>query len=778
MYNYQWDIDTRGYTLVPVVTGVTKEVRPVFYEELKLLGFDEYWDFPQSDKPLLWSEGSRRYIYEGELVAEANGGGFYTKPTLDVKKSPLTLVPVDIEGMVEKNALLMKGLVQDALEFIYKTHQSYSQECCDVCYVAFSGGKDSLAVLDLVQRALSKDDFFVVFGDTGMEIESTYESVKRAQARWDDLRFYTAHSRHSPDETWEKFGPPSRIQRWCCSVHKSAPSLLLLRELKGDSSVTALAFDGVRAEESGKRSKYSRVMAGAKHSIQVNASPLLTWNSAELFLYLFERDLLLNDAYRYGIVRVGCAVCPMSSSWRDYISNEVYEDDLKIYLDKIARYAENMGVPETEREKYIEEGGWRGRAGGRGLADSAARVIEQSDSRSLTFLIREPRSEWLEWAKALGDIMPVGDGHFQQKISDITYDFRIVKRDLGVEVQFDDVDVSGDRKTVSLIRNLANKTAYCIGCQVCMVECPTGALNVDESGVHIDESMCMQCFRCLERDKGCLVAKSLNITTGGKNMIPKGSSLNKYQHFGLRQNWLSAYFDMMDDLWMSDKLGNRQIQALKVWLKDAEITDNNKITPLGQKLAEFGADSLLTWSVIWNNLAYNSTIVRWYVLCVPWKGVYTKNELIDMLGDSYSVSTRSNAVTSLFELLRHSPLGEKLCLGKLEMMGKRNIVKSVYKMGWENPDPVAILYSLYRYAENQNGRYDFTLSELEQSNAVVKGISPISLFGVSKDVIRRILLGLAVQHSSYIDVEFSGGLDNIFLREECRSLDVLELNRT
>lgn len=261
-------------------------------------------------------------------------------------------------------------------------------------------------------------------------------------------------------------------------------------------------------------------------------------------------------------------------------------------------------------------------------------------------------------------------------------------------------------------------------------------------------------------------------------MIPKGSSLNKYQHFGLRQNWLSAYFDMMDDLWMSDKLGNRQIQSLKVWLKDAEITDNNKITPLGQKLAEFGADSLLTWSVIWNNLAYNSTIVRWYVLCVPWKGEYTKAELIDMLGDSYSVSTRANAVTSLFELLRHSPLGEKLCLGNTEMVGKRNMIKSVYKMGWDNPNPVAILYSLYRYAENENGRYDFTLSELEQSNAGVKGIGPISLFGVGKDEIRKILQGLAVQHSSYIDVEFTRGLDNIFLRKECRSLDVLELNRT
>jgi phosphoadenosine phosphosulfate reductase len=778
MYNYQWDKDTRGYILTPSITGVVKEVRPVFYEELKLLGFDEYWNFPKTDNPLLWSEGSRRYIHDGELVAEAHGGGFYTKPTLDIKKSPLTLTPVDVEGMIEKNALLMKGLVQDALEFIYTTHQIYSKKRYDVCYVAFSGGKDSLVVLDLVQRALAKDDFYVVFGDTGMEIKSTYESVERAKTRWRDLRFYTARSRYSPEETWEEFGPPSRIHRWCCSVHKSAPSLLLLRELNGEGLVRALVFDGIRAEESDQRSKYSRVMVGGKHNIQVNASPLLTWSSAEVFLYLFERDLLLNDAYRYGLVRVGCAVCPVSSRWWDYVANEVYKDDLKVYLDKIARYTEDTGIPDSQREKYIEEGGWKGRAGGRGLANSAARVIEQADSSSLTFFIREVRSEWLEWAKAMGDIMPIGGGHFYQKILDKTYRFSIAKRDLGIEVHFDDIHVNVDRKAVGLIRNVASKTAYCIGCQVCMVECPSAALHIDDSGVHIDESRCMQCFKCLEMYKGCLVAKSLNITTGGNKMVSRGSSLNKYQHFGLRQNWLSAYFDMKDDLWTSEKLGNRQIEALKVWLRDAEITDKNKITPLGENLAEFGADSLLTWSVIWNNLVYNSTIVRWYALSVPWKNEYTKDELIDMLGDDYSVSTRSNALTSLFELLRHSPLGDELSLGKLEMSGKNKRIKSVYKMGWEHPNPISILHALYRYAENEDGRYDFTLSQLEQSNTSTKGVSPIALFGVDSSEVRKILQGLATEHPDHIDVEFTRGLDNIFLRKERHSLDVLRLNRT
>lgn len=33
MYNYEWDIETGGYILLPSkITGVTKEVRPVFSE--------------------------------------------------------------------------------------------------------------------------------------------------------------------------------------------------------------------------------------------------------------------------------------------------------------------------------------------------------------------------------------------------------------------------------------------------------------------------------------------------------------------------------------------------------------------------------------------------------------------------------------------------------------------------------------------------------------------------------------------------------------------------
>ena len=187
--------------------------------------------------------------------------------------------------------------------------------------VAFSGGKDSLVLLDLVARTLSPDKFSVVFSNTGMELSTTIQSVEKAKEHWSSLKFYEAKSHLNPADSWEEFGPPGRRMRWCCAVHKSVPTILLLREITGNYNVKAVVFDGVRAEESAARADRDEISIGGKNINQINCSPILKWNSAELFLYLLHYSILLNDAYRIGFNRVGCTICPLSSGWRDSISN-------------------------------------------------------------------------------------------------------------------------------------------------------------------------------------------------------------------------------------------------------------------------------------------------------------------------------------------------------------------------------------------------------------------------------------------------------------------------
>ena len=245
MYGYEWT-NEYGIFRLTIDAKLQKEIRPVFHEELDFFGMDEYWDYPKdTDAPLLWAEGVRRYVLNGTAVAEAQGGGFYTKPTIRrLTEERLQLQAVDVERLYEVNRRLMVSLEQKAIRFIQDQHAKYAPLGYSfIC--AFSGGKDSLVLLDLVSKALAPSDFYAVFSNTGMELSDTLQAVEESKKRWPQLRFEEAKSHLDPIESWEEFGPPGRRMRWCCSVHKSVPTILKLREITGNYNSKAVVFDGV-----------------------------------------------------------------------------------------------------------------------------------------------------------------------------------------------------------------------------------------------------------------------------------------------------------------------------------------------------------------------------------------------------------------------------------------------------------------------------------------------------------------------------------------------------
>lgn len=781
MYNYEWDKVTGGYVLLPTkITGVTKEVRPVFAEELRFLGFDkEYgWVFPDIYEPLMWAE-ARRYFYRGEFVGEAVGGGLFEKPKLKNVVANLSIEKVDLKLMLEKNMSIMNGLVQRTLKTAYNTYLEYVNKV-SMFYVAYSGGKDSDVMLDIIQRALPHDSFVVVFGDTTMELSTTYAAIEKAKRRWDTLEWHTAKAELSSEDTWKAIGFPARKLRWCCSVHKTAPSISKLKEIykskypNSKKPFKVMVFDGVRAEESDARSTYSMVSDGKKHTVQFNCSPILDWGNCELFLYIFQHDLLLNTLYRYGSYRVGCKLCPMASDWYECLLNHIFPNEVAPLLNIVADSITKRFSSEEEKRKYLQTGGWKSRIGGKELITGSNKITEVKNGATIKLIITENNYQWDKWMSTIGPIVRTGIDQYSIRYNDINMEFSVRKDGNATVLTLPALIKSQSSiRFMYLFKNALSKAAYCVNCKECMAECAFDALTITDNDILIEG--CKHCECCLDSSKGCIAARSLSISGGGNFVSAK--NINRYQNFGFRQEWLEMYFEMTDDFWANERMGKYMLVGFKSWLKESKITDNNALTPLGGKLLELGSDSPITWGIIYANLCYESPIIGWYAKTLEVDRTYQIEDLPILLGDVYSQTVKKNALSSLKETLRLSPIGWLLMQGICETNGKS--ITSIVKGRWYDADPIVILYSIYLFAEHMDGLYSFTLSDLLDDNEEREALSPRILFGTGAETLKSILQGLANNHSEFIQVDFNKGImENIDLpagKRGKKALDVLSL---
>ena len=779
MYGYKWDSETGGYNLVTEIKALQKELRPVFFEELKFLGLDKNfgWNFPESKEPLCWAEG-RRYFYRGEVVAETQGGNLFEMPALKNVAENLTLKPVNLREMIKKNSDLMNGLIQRTLKEIYAVFKNYSSKV-NLFYVAFSGGKDSLVMLDLVQRALPDDSFEIIFGDTSMELCDNYKAVDAAKNRWANLHWHTAKAPFDALESWKFIGPPARKIRWCCSVHKSAPSLFKVKEIiaaKKNCNVDevknfkVLAFIGVRAEESEMRSTYAQISESHKHNAQINFYPIFDWTTPELFLYHFAENLPLNNSYRIGLHRVGCKFCPMSSMWTDCLQNFFYPEEIAPFISIVKETINKNFDSDDDFKDYFKNLYWKVRVGGKTLKFGENKITSYKQDNFQKYLIRNSNYSWKTWMPALGNFIEIAPNKFSLQYDGESIILDTESNDDG-EIITLNIPVKDKTKIrfLSLFRNALNKAAYCKNCRICMLMCPHGVLKISDDGVSLNN--CRHCHKCLEMPKGCWVARSLMFGGDSNAMDMKG--INRYQTFGLRADWIRIYFDDAKNFWTNDRMGNRMFDSFKNWGKEIELLDKNKNpAPYFEKLQSLGADDINVWGIFFVNLAYNSPLINAFVKRVEFDSPYDKDSLMSIFGDSLKERTIRNALTSLKDTFKSSPIGDKLKQGICEIKG--NQIISITRRTWENPVPLVILYSLYKFAENVS-LYNFTLTNLIDDSKGRGGLSPQILFGLDAKTLRPLLQGLANDYPKFINVNFNKEImEDIFLSKDKKSVDVIE----
>ena len=630
MYDFEWHSKSRAYKLL-TKTGkfVASEIRPVYSQELQLFGADDIFEFDHDEQnPLLWGKHNS-YIYKGKEIAKITRteSGSYAVIPVEESKKKIQLEPVDIEMWLSINSKIMDALVADTLKRIKEMYDSY-QSKTDVCYIGFSGGKDSMVLLDLCHRVLPLT-VPVVYSDTDMELPDSYKTWAAVKKRYEGRPFKMVKSPVPAIKNWESFGPPSQNLRWCCAVHKSTPAIIYLRELAKTPSARTLAYVGVRSDESVRRSAYDDIGDGLKSQSQVNAMPILNWGAQELFLYTYSQNLIINEAYRKGLPRVGCILCPMSMERQVDVIKRVYPEETAKYASAIRNTITREFSSEDDFNDFIfKDKGWHARQSGVSMKNVIqSPSMERKDGKYKFSFDPVDKASLTEWLKTLGTVTsPDGEKNGTLMTAKENVEFGFIERDSKITgLNFYPDTGRIDKATQKYARTAICKSLGCVGCRACESECPTGALSFAH-GVHVDSTKCVHCMRCHATNDGCMRYFSLRYA-GGTTMNISG--INKYMTFGLKEDWINILIQDRENFRSTSELGNRMIPSAVTWFREASlISDATAITTT--KLLEVAANSGADESndQLWYDLVFScEQVASDQMVCVFygfWNQVYSR----------------------------------------------------------------------------------------------------------------------------------------------------------
>lgn len=516
---------------------ITTDMRPVFPEENVLISLLLGDDPKKYQEDSVWF-GSGAYIINGKKVR---------LPISKINKLPIENIKElkekyeafadsisyeffneHVKRFIAANADRYNYITEEAVHFVQQYRDKYEIE--DMM-VSFSGGKDSTVTSHVVNRALGTNKVLHVFGDTTLEFPYTLEYKKRFKKNEESkgVRVLTAINREKNfEELCEVVGPPSRVMRWCCTVFKTGAIQKTISTAFKDKK-NILSFQGIRHNESASRSKYERESESPKISKQTVVSPIIGWIDYDVWLYILTTGIDFNEAYRLGWTRVGCWCCPNNGGWSEFLAKVHMYDQYLHWHELLVNFAKQIG--KSDPEDYVDEGGWKARQGGNGLAAAQASVVSfepcATDENAFNYDLQRPITEELyELFKPFGYINKelgnkrLGEVYVMNKAGKVVL---VLQGRLGstkLKVVIKEIHIA-KAKTLSgaegKIKCQLTKYQMCLGCKACESVCKYDAISVKDGGTGkitytINDEKCRRCAECVGHfNAGCYMRKVLGI---------------------------------------------------------------------------------------------------------------------------------------------------------------------------------------------------------------------------------------------------------------------------
>ncbi|MFZ3577468.1 phosphoadenylyl-sulfate reductase [Virgibacillus sp. DJP39] len=166
---------------------------------------------------------------------------------------------------------------------------------------ACSFGAEGIVLIDLISKV--KEDAEIVFLDTGIHFQETYDLIDKVKERYPTLNIHLKKPELTLEEQAEEHGSAlwKRDPNQCCYIRKIKP-------LEEALSGVPAWISGLRREQSASRKETDFINKDEKFK-SIKVCPLIHWTWDDVWSYIRLNDLDYNELHDQGYPSIGCIPC-------------------------------------------------------------------------------------------------------------------------------------------------------------------------------------------------------------------------------------------------------------------------------------------------------------------------------------------------------------------------------------------------------------------------------------------------------------------------------------